>query len=147
MTRMSIMLAIVLTPVLQAQTLNLKPGQYEIVSAMSMAGQPTTMPSRKDLHCYTAQEVENLAATLSRRDPRGACKVLNSSVAGSKLTFTTECANPDGTKLMISGDVTFKSRESYHSVVNMKQTAGPPSPFQSGMTVNIDATRIGECAK
>lgn len=145
MKRMAIVFVIALGPALLAQAISLKPGQYEVVSVMAPAGRATGMPPRKDLHCYTPQELDHLSDLMAKKDK--GCNVVKSNVAGSALSFVTECSSPDGSKMTITGDVTFASRESYHSVVNMKQTAGPPTPFAQGMTVTTDAKRIGECAK
>jgi len=137
-----------LAPTLFAAAPTLKPGQYEVVSEFAPPGQAARMPGQKMLHCYTAKEVEDLAKVVAGRNPNENCKVLSSKVTGSTLTFTTECAQTDGSALTMSGEATFTSQESYRAVVNMKGSGGRgPNPFANGMTINITATRIGECAK
>jgi len=117
----SLLFAAALAPALFAAAPTLKPGQYEVVAEMSMTGPPVRMPAQKLLHCYTPQELEDLAATIAGRSATEKCKVLSSKLTGSTLTFATACAYADGSTLTTSGEVTFTSQESYRAVVNLKQ--------------------------
>jgi len=140
----SVLFAAALVPVLSAQAPTLKPGQYELVSEFSMAGRPGGLPARKDLHCYTARELQDLAASVAKSNAKQNCNVLNSKTAGSTMTFTTECVNPDGSRLTSSGEVSFTSQDSYHVVVKMSSEA---NPALNGTTIKITAKRIGDCTK
>ena len=142
----SVLFASMLTVTLLAQAPTLKPGQYDLVSQFSMPGRPGGVPAQKIGHCYTAQELRDLGNSLANKDPKQKCKVLDSKVAGSTLTYTTECVDPDGSKQTLSGQVNFTSQESFHAVVNMKSSAGD-SPFGNGVTLTIDGKRTGDCAK
>src|SRR6476469_8142424 len=107
-----------------AQTPTLQPGQYELVSEISLTGRADKMPPRKDLHCYTPQDVAELAKSIGGRGKSSDCKILKSSVVGSTMTYTTECAMGDNGRLNLSGEVQFTSPASYHAVVTMIQTSG-----------------------
>jgi hypothetical protein len=143
----SVLFASMLTVTLLAQAPTLKPGQYELVSVFSVPGAPGGMPPQKIGHCYTPQELQDLAGSLANRDPKQKCKVQDSKVVGSTLTYTTECANPDGSKVTLSGQVNYRSQDSFHGVVSMKSSRAEGTPFANGATITIDGKRIGDCAK
>jgi hypothetical protein len=144
------LLAAAVVPALAAQAPTLMPGQYEVVSELAPPGGTAVGPPRKDLRCYTEKDVENIANIVTQRDAaKGKCHVVSSKVAGKTLTFTTECPNDDGRgALTLSGKFDFVSQESYHAVVDMKSTGerGGRSDFP-GMTVTMNAKRIGTCPK
>ena len=142
-----VLITAALAPVLLAQALTLKPGQYEIVSEVSMPGRAGGFPGEKILHCYTPQELQDLANALANRDPKQSCKVQDSKTSGSTLTYTTVCTSPDGRQLTTSGEVTFTSQESYHGVVRMKSTGRAANPALGGMTITMTGKRIGDCTK
>jgi hypothetical protein len=147
--RIFLVFAAAFAPTLFAAAPTLKPGQYEIVAEFSVPGQPARMPPQKMQHCYTSKDVEDVAKLVAeQRAAEKNCKVVSSKVAGATLTFTTECANSDGT-LTIAGEVTFMSPESFRSVVNMKQSGARDAvaAMFNGATITSTAKRIGECAK
>jgi len=138
--------AAMLSSLVRAQTPPLRPGQYEIKTEMSVPGQPGKMPPRRDVHCYTAEELQNLGKSMGNDKAQG-CKVVSSKTTGSALAFTTECPDPAG-KSIITGTVTHTSLESYHAVVSLKSTSSrADDPFGQGMSLDITGTRIGDCAK
>ena len=138
--------AATLSSLLRAQTPPLRPGQYELKTVMSVAGQPGNMPARRDVHCYTAEELENVGRSMGH-DKTQNCKVVNSKTTGSTLAFTTECPDPEG-KSIITGTVSHTSPESYHAVVSLKSTSSrADDPFGQGMSLDITGKRIGDCGK
>jgi hypothetical protein len=140
------MVAATLSSLLCAQTPALLPGQYELKTVMSVAGHPGNMPARRDVHCYTAEELGNLGRSMGH-DKAQNCKVVTSKTTGSALAFTTECPANDG-KSIITGTVTHLSPESYHAVVSMKSTSSrADDPFGQGMSLDITGKRIGDCGK
>src|SRR5438477_9251550 len=119
-------------PTLIAQMPTLLPGQYEI--EFSMPGGPPDRV-RKDLHCYTAQELEALPKLLAGGDAANGCQV-TTKVTGPTMTFTTVCAVA-GSTVTTSGEMTFISPESYRVVMNMKDQG----------RATITGKRIGACQK
>jgi hypothetical protein len=115
-------------PTLIAQMPTLLPGQYEI--EISAPGDPRV---RKDLHCYTAQELEELPKLLAGGGEKDGCKV-TTRVTGPTMTFTSVCAVA-GRTVTTSGEMTFTSRESYRVVMK------DPEP------AIITGKRIGACPK
>ena len=87
--------AATLSSLLLAQAPPLRPGQYEIKTEMSVAGQPVKMPPRRDVHCYTPEELQNLGTSMGH-DKAQNCKVVSSKTTGSTLAFTTECPDAEG---------------------------------------------------
>jgi hypothetical protein len=104
------------------------PLEYEI--EFSMPGDPRV---RKDLRCYTAQELEELPKLLAGGGEKDGCKV-TTKVTGPTMTFTTVCSVA-GSTVTTSGEMTFTSRESYRVV--MKDPGRP----------TITGKRIGACPK
>jgi len=138
--------AATLSSLLRAQTPPLRPGQYELKTEMSVAGQPVKMPPRRDVHCYTAEELQNLGTSVGH-DKAQNCKVVSSKTTGPTLAFTTECPDPDG-KSIITGTVTHTSPETYHATVSLKSTSSrADDPFGQGMSLDITGKRIGDCTK
>jgi len=139
--------AVTVSSMLRAQTPPLRPGQYELKTEMSVAGQPVKMPPRRDVHCYTPEELQNLGKSMGHDKERN-CKVVSSKATGAALAFTTECPDPEG-KSIITGTVTHTSPESYHAVVNLKSTTSrADDPFGGqGMSLDITGKRIGDCTK
>jgi hypothetical protein len=126
----------------------LRPGQYELVSEIALLGRADKAPPRKELHCYTPDELRTLANIIVRKQATQDCKVLSSNVVGSTMKVTTECAIGDGNSLTSSAEVQFTSAESFHAVVTMKQIGGrAANPIMGGSTITITAKRIGDCAK
>jgi hypothetical protein len=143
-------LLVSLVAALGAASPTIKPGQYEVVSQFAMpGGRETGAPPRKDLKCYTEKDVQTIERILAQRDTaQGQCHVVSSKVTGSTLTFTTECASPDGRGGMtMNGKVDFLSTESYHAVVDMKMTGERAGSGFGGSTITINAKRIGDCTK
>jgi len=133
---------------LAAQAPRIKPGQYEVVSQFAMpGGRQTGAPPRKDLKCYTEKDVQTIERIIAQRDTaQGNCHVVSSKVTGSTLTFTTECASPDGRGGMtMNGKVDFLTSESYHAVVDMKMGGERGESGFGGTTITMNAKRIGDC--
>ena len=139
--------AATLSSLVRAQTPTLRPGQYELKTEMSIAGQPQKMPPRRDVHCYTADELQQLGNSIGH-DPKQTCKVISSKATASAFTFTTDCRGPDGATSTIAGTITYTSTESFHSVVNLKDTSGRGDDvFAQGVSMDITGKRMGDCAK
>jgi hypothetical protein len=146
--RVALLFTVVIPLSVAAQTPTLKPGRYEVVSEISLAGRGEKLPPRKDLHCYTSQELADLPKIIAGRASSPNCKVLSSKIVESTLTYTTECATGGEGRVISSGEVQFTSSESYHAVVTMKQSAGrAANPMLGGSTLTITAKRVGDCEK
>lgn len=144
----SILLAVALVPTLGAQVTKLKPGQYELVSEIALPGRSTPLPGRKDTHCYSAKDIEDLAKALSGESKSQTCKVLSTKTTGTVLGYTTECTHPDGTVVNSSIELEITSAESFHAVVRMKDTSGrSASPLFLNSTITMTGKRIGDCSK
>lgn len=131
-----------------AEGITMRPGEYELKTELSVAGKPGKVPPRREVHCYTAEQLQNLGNSIGR-DPKQDCKVLSSTTSGSTVTFATECLAKQGTTITLTGTVTHTSAESFHSVVSVKDTSERANnPLMQGeMSMDITARRIGECKK
>ncbi|HEY7288201.1 MAG TPA: DUF3617 family protein [Vicinamibacterales bacterium] len=145
--RFTLTIAAALVPVLlAAATSPLKPGEYELTTQFSVPGRPK-VPEQTDRHCYTAEQLAELAKVMGGgRGTNRSCKVVDSKLTASKLTFTTECVRPSGPPVTMIGDVTFTSGESFHAVMTMKADVdGNGSNPRVAGAFDITAKRIGGC--
>ncbi len=120
-----------------AQTVNLRPGKYEVTAEMDMPGMK--MAPQKDVQCITAEDLKDLSKALIDPEEAKNCKVSNYKVSGNKVTFNTTCEE-EGVKMASTTELTY-TRESFTGVMKSKDDAGRV------MTIRTTAKRIGECAK
>ncbi len=120
-----------------AQTVNLRPGKYEVTAEMDMPGMK--MPPQKDVQCITAEDLKDLSKAMIDPEEAKNCKVSNYKVSGNKVTFDTTCEE-DGMKMTSTAELTY-TRESYTGIMKSKDDKGRV------ITIRTTAKRIGECAK
>jgi uncharacterized protein DUF3617 len=132
---------------LLAQTPNLRPGKYEDTEEISIPGRPGKMPPRKYVRCFTAEDLKDWNNLFKEDDNRGSCKIADRKATATTLVLTKECSNAAGV-FTATIDVTVTSPDSYHAVVNMKQSSGrATNPMLQGSTTTATAKWIGECTK
>jgi hypothetical protein len=132
-----------------AQTVTLRPGQYEATSELALpAGSPVKIPPQKDVICITAEDLRDLPTKIVKGGPFQNCKVTEQTVTATGIKFTKECTGPDGKPVMYIADVTFTSSESYRQVVHMSGGSGRGnnSPIPRS-TMTGTAKRVGDCTK
>jgi len=120
-----------------AQTVNLRPGKYEMTTEISMADMPK-MPPFKAEQCITGEDVKNIAAgkKLGGVEELGLnCKTSNFKLNGKTVTFSVTCDS--GTWNV---ETTFAG-DAYTQVLNGKDSQGHV------MTGKGNAKRIGDCTK
>jgi hypothetical protein len=120
-----------------AQTVNLRPGRYEITAVMDMPGMK--MPPQTNVECITPADLKDFSKKLIDPEEAKGCTVSNYKVSGNTLTFNTDCKDDD-TRVAMSTEMTFTS-ESFVGVMKSKD--------QDGRIMNIKTTakRVGECTK
>lgn len=119
-----------------AQTVNMRPGKYEVTMEMAVAEFPVA--PQKDTDCVTARDLKNLPA-LFVRDVEEQCKTSDVKLTDSTLTFNSTC-DVEGVRYTSMFELTF-APESYSGVMRMK------TQDENVMTVKLNAQRIGECGK
>jgi uncharacterized protein DUF3617 len=130
-----------------AQAVNLRPGQYEMVSQIAMKDRPTKLPPRRDVVCITTEDLKDITTKLVQNNGASGCKLTEKTPTSSGLKFTRECSKSGGITTTQTGDLTFTSAESYHEVVKFNTNGAPAaSPFGDS-TITIDGKRIGDCTK
>jgi len=91
-TRCLVLFITALTPLLAAgQQLALKPGEYEVVSTMSMRGSP--MPAEKKTRCFTEEQMSSVENIFNVRPMAGFCQVSGVTIAGGKISYKANCPN------------------------------------------------------
>ena len=130
-----------------AQAVNLRPGQYEMVSQIAMKDRPTKMPPRRDVLCVTADDLKDITTKLVQNNGASGCKITDKKVTGTGWKITRECSKAAGVTTTQDVDLTLTSSESYHEIVKFNANGAPgASPFGDS-TITIDGKRIGDCAK
>ena len=128
---------------LLAQTPNLRPGKYEDTEEISIPGRPGKMPPRTHVRCFTAEDLKDWNNLFGESDNRGGCKIVDRKATGTILVLTKECANAAGI-FAAAIDVTVTSPDSYHAVVNMKQSSGRATSLNVRFSATIGRARF-EC--
>jgi hypothetical protein len=134
--------------VLFAQTVNLRPGNYEYTStidlqlppqvaaqmgpnALAMMRQPHVTQ-----HCIAASDLEHVSKNLDQGRNDQGCTMSERAVSGNSVKFTMQC--PNGRSSHFEG--TFMA-DSFQAVMISSGPQGQP------VKVNISARRLGDCAK
>jgi hypothetical protein len=117
-----------------------RPGQWELVSTMTMAKKPGKPPETRQNHCYSAADVAGVNAksaalmTNSSKMPANQkCTVTDVKYVGNQGTWKTVC--PGG--MTIHSNMTFHG-DSLEGVIEM-------GSGDQMMTVHMSAKRIGDC--
>jgi hypothetical protein len=145
--RAAALAAAVMCGALYAQTVNLKPGMYEVVSSSQVTLSPemqSRLPPgylaglqkpRTQQQCISDADVKQVGKKLSQErgnDP--SCKMTDHTVSGNKVKFAMQCQ-----RATAHFEGTFSS-DSFKAVIHSQTDHGP-------MTINISGRRIGDCAK
>ena len=126
---------LVLLPAAVPAADGIRPGMWEITSAMEVPGMPMGMPPTTVKHCYTKEEVKDEKKMISRDKD---CTVTDFKRSGSKVAWKMKCTGKNsGT---FSGESVF-SGDSYTSAMKM-ETEG-----NKGRTMNmkVNGKRTGNC--
>jgi hypothetical protein len=137
-----------------AQTVNLRPGQYEytldVSTGIPREGQKAVLDAagyqqQKKLECLTAADVKDMTTfAQSFAHPELAdmnCKIRNPKPDGNKLTFTMACAE-DGVHMTMRTEMTFGT-DTFTTVTNVTDDKDRVIAPGGKMT----ARRVGECSK
>jgi hypothetical protein len=123
---------------LSAQTIGLRPGQYETTAEMDMPG-GFKMAPQKDTQCITPEDLKDFSKAFGDPDFAKTCKVSDYKVSGNRISFTTECRE-EGLEMKGTTEMTFTA-ETFAGLMTMKDNKGRVT------RIKTSAKRIGECAK
>jgi hypothetical protein len=145
--RLAALAAAAVSCALYAQTVGLKPGQYEFTSTTSLPPemlakippQYQAMMQKPNVwqHCISQGDVDHVSQQISQGRPNQSenCQVTEHSMSGSDVKFTTQCAHNtahfEGT---FAGD-------------SFQGTMVSTSDKGQTVTVKIAAHRTGDCSK
>ena len=127
----------------------MQPGRYAVTSKMTMSGHEVQMPQRVNEICVTPEDLKDWSKKLVT-GADATCKLLQYNMAGANLTFVRECTSRSTqTTTTYKGNMTFSPPNMYREVVNISSTGGTreTNAFLGGSTINMTATRVGDCAK
>ena len=120
-----------------AQTVNLRPGKYEVTAEMHGATMPMIAP-QKDSQCITAEDLKDLSKAMMKGEEAENCKVSDYKVSGNKVTFNTTCVE-DGERYTMSSEMTFAG-DSYTGLMKSNHP-------EFAMTIKTTAKRVGDCVQ
>lgn len=127
---------------LYAQTVNLRPGNYEFSSVIDMQLPPEVAAKMGAMlqqphvtqHCITETDLEHVSKNINAGHNDQNCKLTERSVSGDEVKFTMQC--PNGTRHF---EGTFQS-DSFKALMTMTGERGP-------VTIRMTARRLGDCSK
>jgi Protein of unknown function (DUF3617) len=135
-TRVLIAIALVASALpLLAQTISLRPGNYETTMEMEMPG-GMKVPPMKNTQCITAADLKDMSKKLLEGEGTG-CKVSEYKVVENRITFNAVCKEANATMTM-AADMTFTT-DTYTGIVKAKDDKG------MSMTMKSAGKRIGDC--
>jgi len=132
---------------LYAQTVNLKPGKYELVSSSQVALPPAMVKGlppgylerlqkpRTRQQCIADTDLAKLSKQLSEERNDASCRMTAHTVTGKEVKFVMQCQ-----RATAHFEGTFSS-DSFKAVINSRTDQG--QTIRSSMT----GRRIGDCAK
>lgn len=117
-----------------AQTVNLKPGQYEVTTEMSFPGMKLPPQTRQE--CIPSSDFKEIARKLmDLNNVNSDCKTSEPKLTANTVTFTRTCSNGVwSSELIYAGD-------SFSGTTKGKDNKGGDS------TAKVTAKRIGDCTK
>ena len=130
--------AIGLSVPMAAQTVNIRPGKYEVTVEWNMPEMRMPMPPQKNEECITSNEATDVKAALeaaAKTNPQLECKVSDLKWSGNTVRFTQTCKNG-----------VYKSELTYGGDSFVGVSKGQDSGGRA-FTVKTNAKRIGDCMK
>lgn len=121
-----------------AESPNMKPGEWEIVTNVVMEGMPFPMPPVKTVQCVTREDLNNPEKTAPKLSKeKDDCEVKDYKMSGNKASWKIICTGRNkGTGI---GEMTYAG-DSYSGT--MKYTTR-----EAVMNYTIKAKRVGDCKK
>jgi len=131
-----------------AQTMSLRPGQYEYTLDMNLGipaeGQKAVLDAagfqkQKKLECLTAEDLKDMKNMAHPELAELNCKISDPKSTGNKMTFTMTCVDDD-VRMTMNTEMTFGT-DAFTTVTKGKDHEGGVT------TAKMSAKRIGECPK
>ncbi len=116
--------------------MNMKDGMWEISMKTEMPGMPAAMPPVKFTQCLTKKDL-----VPQRKEKNENCKLLNTKIDGSTVTWAVQCQTKDGT-IDGTGKITYTGG-GFDGVTKMVMNTKDHGKME--MTSNMSGRRIGEC--
>jgi hypothetical protein len=132
----SIILFTIAVAALAASIPDLQEGLWEITTKMEMPGMPKNMPPIKHTQCLTKKDLVPQSPQKGQE-----CKISQTKVDGSIVTWTMQCNNAEGTTEG-HGKIAYKGN-TFAGVITM--TVKIPNQQNMQMTSLLNGRRIGAC--
>ena len=113
----------------------MREGNWE--TSMTLPGMEGA-PPMKSTQCITAAMVKDPASAMPKGPGGSDCTMTDYKLAGNTATYKMTCTQP--VPMTITGEMKYASADAYTGTVTVDLGG-------QAMSMNIDAKRIGECAK
>ena len=116
----------------------MREGNWEVAVKMNLPGMEGALPM-KQTQCVTAAMLKDPASAMpSPGGASGDCKMTDYKLANDVATYKLTCTQPF--PLNGTGEMKYSGTDAYVGTLTMDMGG-------QSMTMNIDAKRIGDCAK
>jgi hypothetical protein len=119
-----------------AQQSPMRPGNWEVTMKMNMAGMD--MPPMKQQQCITQDMLKDPQSAIPKSPASGDCKMTDYKFTGTTATYKMECTKPQ--PMTMIGEMKYSGTDAYTGSVQMEMNG-------QKMSMNMDAKRLGDCAK
>ena len=114
----------------------MREGNWEVAVKMNLPGMEGA-PPMKQTQCVTAAMLKDPASAVPA-GPGGDCKITDYKLADNVATYKLTCTQPF--PLNGTGEMKYSGTDAYVGTLTLDMGG-------QNMTMNIDAKRIGDCAK
>jgi hypothetical protein len=120
-----------------------EPGLWKVLTKFSQDGKP--LPDKTENHCYSAAELDDLAATFATPFPNHDC-TRSHTFAGKVLTLTATCKEeaPQGT-LSVTQQGSYVFEDAKRFTGTLITTFMPPNQPSTAVAVTKVAEHVGPC--
>jgi uncharacterized protein DUF3617 len=133
------LLTLALSWTVLAQQSPMRPGNWEVLMKMSMAGMD--MPPMKQTQCITEEMLKDPQSAIPKGpNSQGAndCKMSDYRMTGSTASYKMVCTKPQAMTMV--GEMKYSGTDAYVGTVQMDMSG-------QKMTMSMDAKRVGDCTK
>ncbi len=114
----------------------MRPGNWEVTMKMNMGGMD--MPPMKQTQCVTQEMLKDPQSAVPKGPGGGDCKMSDYKFTASTATYTMVCTKPQ--PMTMVGEMKYSGTDAYTGTVQMDMNG-------QKMSMNMDAKRVGDCAK
>ena len=135
-------LLVAAAPMLAAEAVNAKLGEWSITAKMVMEGMPFQMPAMTFKHCVTQ---ENLVPPSSARGKQQECEPGEQTIKGNTITWSTVCKEKKGGTSTVNGTITYSGDSFVGKTEIVAAGAGAGAGKMGKITTEMSGKYLGPC--